>query len=81
MNIPITKRVMMGGSKKGCGCSGECQCNKSIAKKALVGDQNQLPAQLQDAIKAAPGKMWGAAKVAHGKKSPAKKGSCGGKRY
>ena len=57
-------------------------------KKALVGNQNQLPQHLQNAIKAAPGKMynspnkmWGAAKVAHGKKkSPAKMGCYGKKK-
>ena len=79
---------MMGGSKKGCGCRKESQCNKSIAKKALVGDQNQLPQQLQDAIKAAPGKMydspakmWGPAKRTYGEKnSPAKMGCYGKKK-
>lgn len=69
MSLPITKIVQQG--KKSCGCG-------AAAKKALVGNQDQLPQQLQDAIKAAPAKMWGAAKVAHGKKSsPAK--MCGKK--
>ena len=67
MNIPITSRVKRAG-KKGC----DCQCEKTPAKKALVGNQNQLPQELQDAIKAAPAKMWGAAKVAHGAKAVAK---------
>jgi hypothetical protein len=58
MNIPITKRVMTAGSKKGCGCCGACQCGKTPAKKALVGNQDQLPQHLQNAIKAAPGKMY-----------------------
>jgi hypothetical protein len=33
MNIPITKRVMMGGGKKGCGCGCDCKCGKTPAKK------------------------------------------------
>jgi hypothetical protein len=81
MNIPITKRVQQGGGKKDCGCG------KAPAKKALVGNQDQLPEQLQNAIKAAPGKMydspakmWGAAKVAHGKKSSPAKMGCYGKK-
>lgn len=49
---------MVAGSKKGCGCSAGCNCGKSPAKKVLKGDQDQLPQQLQDAIKAAPGKMY-----------------------
>jgi hypothetical protein len=52
MNIPITKRVMMGRSQKGCGCGCDCQCGKTPAKKALKGDQDTLPQFLQDAIKA-----------------------------
>jgi hypothetical protein len=87
MNIPITKRVMTGGSKKGCGCPSGCNCGKAPAKKALKGDQNQLPVELQNAIKAAPGKMynspakmWGAAKVEHGKKSSPAKMGCYGKK-
>ena len=70
MNIPITSRVKR-APKKGCGCPSGCNCGKTPAKKALVGDQNQLPVELQKAIKAAPepaAKMWGAAKVAYGKK-------------
>jgi hypothetical protein len=56
MSIPITKRVMTGGSKKGCGCPSGCNCGK------------------------APAKMWGAAKVEHGKKSSPAKMGCYGKK-
>jgi hypothetical protein len=56
MSIPITKRVMTGGSKKGCGCPSGCNCGKT------------------------PAKMWGAAKVEHGKKSSPAKMGCYGKK-
>lgn len=83
MNIPITSKVQKGGNKKGCGCPSGCNCGKAPAKKALVGNQNQLPMALQKEIKAAPeaaAKMWGAAKVAHGKKSSPAKMGCYGKK-
>lgn len=76
MNIPITSRVKRAG-KKGCGCGCDCQCGKSAAKKALVGDQHELPMHLQNAIKAADpepvAKMWGPAKRKYGAKAVAKK--------
>ena len=78
MSLPITARVKR-APKKGCGCTGACSCKKTPAKKALVGNQNQLPQKLQNFIKAAPestGKMLGTVKRKYGAKAVAKK-SCG----
>jgi len=47
MNIPITKRVMVAGSKKSCGCCGACQCDVSPAKQA------SYPKNLKEKIRAA----------------------------
>ena len=59
MSLPITARVKRTGTKKACGCPSNCNCGKTPAKKALKGDQDKLPMELQNAIKAAPGKMYG----------------------
>lgn len=82
MSIPITKRVMMGGSKKGCGCSSNCSCNNSPAqfnaglKAAAANGKLDNNPKFKAAVESAPvspANMWGAAKVAHGEKgSPAK---------
>ena len=84
---------MMGGSKKACGCCGACQCDKSPAQfndklraaaadgkldnnpKFKAGVEN-APAKMYNS----PAKMWGAAKVAHGKKSSPAKMGCYGKK-
>ena len=92
MNIPITKRVQQGGSKKGCGCCGTCQCDKSPAQfnaklrsAAAEGKLDDNPG-FKSAVTAAakmysPAKMWGAAKTAYGEKnSPAKMGCYGKKK-
>jgi hypothetical protein len=142
MSIPITKRVMVAGSKKGCGCAAGCNCGKSPAKqtkqdppegmddamveryernfplgknyykrqpveisvkphgvkkfdlaaqsaaeekksgktmRGLMETSNRIQAENRE--KNSPNKMWGAAKVAHGKKkSPAKMGCYGKKK-
>lgn len=91
MNIPITKRVMMGGGKKGCGCGCDCECGKTPAKSmayaaikaanegkdtfTYAGQERKVTAQPNSAVK-----MWGAAKVAHGKKSSPAKMGCYGKK-
>lgn len=49
MNIPITKRVMMGGSKKACGCAKKCGCG-SMAKK-LDAMHNGIPGVQKDDFK------------------------------
>ena len=94
MSIPITKRVMVAGSKKGCGCCGACQCDKSPAKfnDELRAEAEKPNSDMNDGFREAVlgspanknygassvAKMWGAAKVAHGKKSsPATKRGCG----
>ena len=80
MSIPITKRVMVAGSKKGCGCPSSCSCGKAPAKKALKGDQDTLPIAIQKEILAAPetaAKMWGPAKRKYGADAVAKKRGCG----
>lgn len=47
MNIPITKRVMVAGSRKSCGCCGACNCDASPAK------QGAYPKDLKEKIRAA----------------------------
>ena len=75
---------MMGGSKKGCGCPSSCSCGKTPAKKLtdLSGDGKvtQKDVLIGRGVIDAPAKMWGAAKVAHGKKSSPAKMGCGGKK-
>jgi hypothetical protein len=91
MNIPITKRVQQGGGKKGCGCPSGCNCGKSPAQfnaklrsAAAEGKLDDNPG-FKSAVTAAakmysPAKMWGVAKVAHGKKSSPAKMGCYGKK-
>jgi len=64
-----------GGNSKSCGCPSGCNCGspakmygKSPSKKALVGNQKNLPKEIKDKILAAPGKYG---------KSMAKKKGCG----
>ena len=67
--IPVTARVQK-GTKGGIvqpsisGMGSIAKMQKAPMKKSLVGNQDQLPANLQASIKAAPGKTYG---------SPAKK--------
>jgi len=86
MNIPITKRVMTAGGKKGCGCGCDCECGKTPAKSmayaaikaanegkdtfTYAGEERKVTAQPNSGVKMynSPNKMWGAAKVAYGKK-------------
>ena len=68
--IPVTARVQK-GTKGGIvqpsisGMGSIAKMQKAPMKKSLVGNQDQLPANLQASIKAAPGKTYG---------SPAKQG-------
>ena len=87
MNIPITSRIKRAG-KKGCGCGCDCQCGKTPAKAlsdlkgaAAQGKLDNNPG-FKALVEAAPAaaKMWGAAKVAHGKKSSPAKMGCYGKK-
>jgi len=90
MSLPITARVKRTGTKKGCGCTGSCNCGKTPAKmKDLSGDGKvtQKDVLIGRGVIDAPGKMynspakmWGAAKVAHGKKSSPAKMGCYGKK-
>ena len=83
MNIPITSRVKR-APKKGCGCPSGCNCGKTPAKKLtdLSGDGKvtQKDVLIGKGVIEAPAKMWGAAKVAHGKKSSPAKMGCYGKK-
>lgn len=68
--IPVTARIQK-GTKGGIvqpsisGMGSIAKMKKAPMKKSLVGNQDQLPANLQASIKAAPGKTYG---------SPAKQG-------
>jgi len=94
MNIPITKRVMTAGNKKGCGCGCNCECGKTPAKQTTMtsmrydqkgnyigGESRPIetknisekefftnPTTEEKTPPEGVGKMWGAAKVAYGKK-------------
>ena len=70
--MKVTKPILNVGVGS-CGCKGSCGCGSpakygSPNKKALVGDQKNLPKEIKDKILAAPGKYG---------KSMAKKKSCG----
>lgn len=76
MNIPITKRVMVAGGKKGCGCAAGCNCGKTPAKfnaglrsAAAEGKLDDNP-KFKAAVENSAIKMYN---------SPAKKKSCGKK--
>jgi len=77
MNIPITKRVMVAGSKKSCGCPSSCSCGKTPAKfnaglrsAAADGKLDNNP-KFKAAVENAPVKMYN---------SPAKMGCYGKKK-
>ena len=74
MSLPITARVKRTGTKKGCGCTGSCNCGKTPAKmKDLSGDGKvtQKDVLIGRGVIDAPGKMY---------KSPAKMGCYGKKK-
>lgn len=88
MNLPITSRVK-GKGKKSCGCPSSCSCNQSPAKfnaglrKAAAAGKLDNNPKFKSAVENAPvspANMWGAAKVAHGKKSSPAKMGCYGKK-
>ena len=76
--MKVTKPILNVGVGS-CGCDESCKCgspakmySKSPSKKALVGNQKNLPKEIKDKILAAPGKYG---------KSMAKKKGCKGNKY
>lgn len=61
-----------GDSCKSCGSSPAKMYDKSPSKKALVGNQKNLPKEIKDKILAAPGKYGKSMAKKKGCKSPAK---------